>query len=253
MRNRILQGLLIFLWPVLTQHTFTVSANYFVVWNVGQGLWTSYIDAQTCLHFDSGGEFAPSQKIRSLCEHRENIHLLSHYDWDHMSFVNNIRFWPKTCRVGWPSFDQRKNRQVQYLKLTACEINEAALLRKFKVAEVPQGPPKYRKNINSNEASRVFVLKNIILAPGDSPSSREKFWDKKYLKNIQVLILGHHGSQTSTGNDLLFKLPRLKLAIASSRKSRYGHPHQTVVKKLRDRLVPLISTEDWGNIWIEIK
>lgn len=41
--------LLILLFPHLG-----FSKNYFVIWNVGQGQWTSVISSNECLHFDMG-------------------------------------------------------------------------------------------------------------------------------------------------------------------------------------------------------
>lgn len=70
------------------------------------------------------------------------------------------------------------------------------------------------------------------------------------LKSVRVLALGHHGSRTSTSKDLLKELPNLKLAIASARKRRYGHPHRETVEALGKFKVPILSTEDWGNIVI---
>ena len=68
------------------------------------------------------------------------------------------------------------------------------------------------------------------------------------LTEAQYLLLGHHGSRTSTSEQLLVGLPHLKLAIASSRHRRFGHPHLETQLRLKSHHVPLITTEDWVNI-----
>jgi competence protein ComEC len=43
-------------------------------------------------------------------------------------------------------------------------------------------------------------------------------------------------------------MPGLRVAVASARERRYGHPHQETELILRKFRVPLLRTEDWGNI-----
>jgi len=101
----------------------------------------------------------------------------------------------------------------------------------------------------SNEFSRVFVIEGQILAPGDSTHKEELLWAKTARSfPIQLLILGHHGSKTSTSSTLLRNLPFAEQAIASCRKARYGHPHAEVLARLRQAGIAAISTEDWGSI-----
>ncbi len=109
-----------------------------------------------------------------------------------------------------------------------------------------------RKKATTNESSQV-VESHGILIPGDSPANEEKIWaTNPSLKKTRVLILGHHGSRTSTSNVLLQNLPNLKWAIATARKKRYNHPHPDTLKKLKARQIPVIKTEDWNSIIIDL-
>ena len=89
--------------------------------------------------------------------------------------------------------------------------------------------------------------------PGDSPIQLEKLWatDFKSITLTRILILGHHGSRTSTGKDLLAHLPQLQFSIASARYAKYKHPHQETLNRLSEYNIPILKTEDWGNIWFE--
>jgi hypothetical protein len=61
--------------------------NQFIVWNVGQGLWTTFSTPAECLHLDAGGEKAPLNLITEECAGKKNYALFSHWDWDHINFA----------------------------------------------------------------------------------------------------------------------------------------------------------------------
>ena len=58
--------------------------------------------------------------------------------------------------------------------------------------------------------------------------------------------------EASTSDDLLNRLPNLRLVIASARFARYHHPSIETVTRLRARGVPLLRTEDWGSIALQL-
>jgi competence protein ComEC len=91
------------------------------------------------------------------------------------------------------------------------------------------------------------------MVTGDAPTVEENIFvhEAKGLRDVRWLVLGHHGSRTSTSDNLLRSLPSLRLTIASARHAKYGHPHSEVLQRLRFYRVPVLSTEDWGSIEIE--
>jgi beta-lactamase superfamily II metal-dependent hydrolase len=100
-----------------------------------------------------------------------------------------------------------------------------------------------------NDCSSIF-RRGEILMPGDSPIKKEKLWIShiKSPEQIKILILGHHGSATSTGNLLLQSLSGLRLTIASARSKVYGHPNKKVRARLKRRGLQIVTTESWGNL-----
>jgi competence protein ComEC len=72
------------------------------------------------------------------------------------------------------------------------------------------------------------------------------------LSGSRILVLGHHGSRTSTSSLLLDHLPRLTAAVSSARFRKYGHPHARVRRDLAKRHIPLLRTEEWGNLHFEL-
>jgi competence protein ComEC len=218
---------------------------YLVVWNVGQGQWATVVDEDGCWHFDVGGEFAPWSSIMSMCRARRNFISLSHWDWDHVGLIGRAtRFLPNICLLfAPPDVDKEVSRRKRNL-LRGLENCPPRFAFSYWVGD---------RSKTTNASSRVILSRGVLL-PGDSPIDQEKKWIRYFrdLDRVRVLILGHHGSRTSTGKDLLRALSGVQLAISSSRFRRYGHPHVKVIDALRARAVPLLRTEDWGSIQIEL-
>lgn len=215
------------------------SAVQFIVWNVGQGLWTTGVTADHCVHFDMGGERAPWNQVMKLCRKKANAVHLSHWDTDHLSFMGTGRYFlPRLCRLNEPPFPKSEAKQKMFRRIGPC---------RFPLTGGTTWRPQDRSN--SNGQSVVAEWRKVLI-PGDSSASQEKIWahELKRVQSVRFLVLGHHGSQTSTSNRLLEKLPAIRLAIASARKQRYGHPHRRVLDRLKKFGVPVLSTEDWGSI-----
>ena len=210
-----------------------------VVWNVGQGLWTTWVLGDECRHFDMGGERAPWQAISKLCSHRRNSVRFSHWDQDHIGFVRRARnLLANLCLAARP----RGNATAKKMKLL-----EAMSECDDPIGDLNEISPSPLSDANSS--SRVYVAAGRWLLPGDSPSSQERIWLTKLSGSSPgILVLGHHGSRSSTSKALLDHLVKLKLAVASARRKRYGHPHRHVLAHLKQYGVAAISTEDWGTL-----
>lgn len=214
--------------------------DYFVIRYVGQGLWTTRIQNDSCEHYDFGGEVFQTthlkKKFISQCFNKLNILHLSHADWDHFSFLELIvQNSKKVCwAVRPPELLKNEPRGIPY-----CKDSGLILFSDF-------------TSTNRNDRSIIHQFHSFLI-PGDSSIKMERIWSHR-LKDvrppIKFLLLGHHGSRTATGDDLLRQLPALKLAIASARFQKYRHPHAQTLKKLRENKVPLMRTEDWGDIRI---
>lgn len=238
---------LIFLWLLLYTSICANKSSYLIVifWNVGQGQWVTAVTPDECQHFDFGGEISPwrgnQNLFLKLCKNKLNTLQLSHPDLDHFAYYPMlVKQIPKIC---WRELDHTlipANRLTR--KIPLCDQNETI------DADIDQQrlfkPTKFS---NKNESSIVYRFKNILL-PGDSSKKMEKSWAKHtQTQKINYLLLGHHGSRTSTSDLLLKSLPQIKMAIVQSRMAKFNHPHKEVLERLKHHRVPLIKTEDWGN------
>lgn len=200
----------IILWP--RPLTYNV-APYFMLWDVGQGQFLSLIDSFSCKHIDLGGEKFP-QEFDAHCRWQKHFHWISHRDWDHYSFLRQIKW-----------------------KYQSVQID-------FKKEKIYSG----EKNRKKNDTSGVLQI-GANLIPGDSLRRQEKIWARRLKKPAKLFVLGHHGSNTSNSRYLLDIIhPQLMQCLNSARKKKYGHPHKKVVARLKKAKCPLVGTQDWGHI-----
>ncbi len=221
--------------------------NRWVVWNIGQGQWVTHVLSDECLHYDMGGEFGSFKNIKKTlvryCGNKPNRLNLSHWDYDHfLNIPAFVKAVPRLCWQNIPEFAHNKQsaKFILDLKIPTCKQKN----------EGPAWIPFIARNTNE---SCLIYFEERVLIPGDSPIQQEKYWSNE-IENIEltrVLVLGHHGSRTSTGKELLKRLPRVKFSIASARYAKYRHPHQETLMRLSDYNIPILKTEDWGNIWFE--
>ena len=88
------------------------------------------------------------------------------------------------------------------------------------------------------------------LITGDNPTTAERLLAARYeLPDAEVLVVGHHGSASSTSPRLLEVL-RPDLAIISVGYNTYGHPTQTVLDRLEEYSIPVLRTDQEGNITV---
>lgn len=226
--------------------------NVWVAWNVGQGQWVTQILSDDCHHYDIGGEVGSFKAVKktllSHCGSKTNKLHLSHWDYDH--FLNLPSFAKAVPKLCWQNLPEFMHTKKLAKKILALNIPHCQLLLHGQNNNPELWIPFTARN--TNESSIIFYNNNVLIT-GDSPIQKEKLWVQEFLDIAltRVLILGHHGSRTSTGKTLLSSLPQLKFSIASSRYAKYGHPHKDVLNRLRGFKIPLLKTEDWGNIWFE--
>jgi competence protein ComEC len=230
-----------------------------VIWNVGQGAWATEIHRQICLHFDAGGEHSALPLLAEACAEKQNFLFLSHADQDHIGFAGRLAQTFPTCVESLPEgLSPRKQRMLSPLwrcpsptalpSLPSAVQTEAVSVWPTKIFD---GKNPRARHLSSNDMSRVWVSRNEwFVIPGDSTRRAEKLWRHRipFPGKVRILLLGHHGSRTSTAEKTLLCLPHVEMAVASARQARFGHPHPEIVALLRKHHIALIRTEDWGNL-----
>ena len=87
---------------------------------------------------------------------------------------------------------------------------------------------------------------------GDSGMDRENDIIKKYnLNNIDILKVGHHGSNTSSSKYFIDEIKPKYSIISVGKNNRYGHPNDSVLDNLEDSKI--YRTDRDGSIMYKIK
>ncbi len=100
---------------------------------------------------------------------------------------------------------------------------------------------------DSNEDSMVLLLdcgdvKVLLTGDAETPSENEML-DAGVLVDIDVLKVGHHGSNTSTSQAFLDAVQPEVAVISAGLDNQYGHPHDEVVDRLVAAGVKIYMTD----------
>lgn len=131
-----------------------------------------------------------------------------------------------------------------------------------KLVETPQVVDFYKLKLttinfdlddeNDNSLITYFVINDYTyLSLGDISKDVEKMFLKEYSYiKPNIVKIGHHGSDTSSSDELL-SLDSIKILLNSSGyRNMYKHPNHKVVKRVLKYQLPFIDTQQVGDIEI---
>ncbi len=98
---------------------------------------------------------------------------------------------------------------------------------------------------------RVQYGDTAVMLTGDAELYAEDAMLEEYpeeLLRAQVLKLGHHGSNTSTGTAFLNAVDPVYAVVSVGEGNEYGHPHDEIIDMLNDAGILLYRTDKHGTI-----
>ena len=108
---------------------------------------------------------------------------------------------------------------------------------------------------NENDNSNVIYTEldgYKFMFMGDASVTTEKEILNKYnLSDIDVLKVGHHGSNTSSSKDFINEIEPKYSIISVGKNNRYGHPNKEVLENLNNSKI--YRTDQEGSIMFKIK
>ena len=109
-----------------------------------------------------------------------------------------------------------------------------------------------------NDFSPVMILsymeKDFMFTGDSSVASEEDFLNAYPTEiasgkfDVEVLKVGHHGSDTSTSEEFLDVIKPEEAVISCGKDNKYGHPHDEVVNRLNENNVNIRRTDTDGSI-----
>ena len=239
---------LILLLPVIMPKQNQPAPNEFLVrlLDVGQGLSVVIETQEGVTVYDlaaksrSGWVAAQATLFPTLRAqgYRELDLIVSHSDIDHSGGLESTlqQFSVNRFYSGQPS-------------LTGGSLCES---QRWKKGEVNFQLFALQNQQSDNDQSCVLLVDNgrcSVLIAGDMSSRAEiELLNQQRLAPVTWLVLSHHGSHSSTPGVWLDQL-KPEVAIASSGKhNRFGHPNESVKKRLAERNITLLNTAEQGEI-----
>jgi len=238
-----------------------------IMLDIGQGD-AVYIEAphgQNML-IDSGRDRTVMNKIDRYISAKNNINILeiSNPDLDH---IGGFPFIIEKYKIGFIISPGTNHSELEAYK----KIGELARQKNIPVQKPKQGsvyildsksavtytilwPEGNVYNWERNSGSIIGLLEygeRKILLTGDAPKEVEDQIVAKYknsLENIDILKVGHHGSKTSTGENLVTVAQPKYAIISAGLNNRYGHPHKEVIELLGFARANVLITSEVGTI-----
>lgn len=117
-------------------------------------------------------------------------------------------------------------------------------------AELTIFGPTFTSESNENSLCVLFESENCdILVTGDRGSLGEMLLLREMdLPQVDLLIVGHHGSKYSTSEELLAQVQPEAAIISVSASNPYGHPTQEVLDRLEESGCRVYRTDENGTI-----
>lgn len=114
-------------------------------------------------------------------------------------------------------------------------------------------PQSVNGNLNNGSISLRLVYGEVaFLLTGDSEEEAERgMLNRGANLEADILKLGHHGSNTSTIPAFLDAVNPKVGIISVGKNNQYGHPHDEVVTRVKDKDIDLYATHINGTIIVE--
>ncbi len=253
----LLGGLGLFVSLMLSYLEPLTSDYRVTVLDVGQGQCV-VLQSEGCTFLvDCGGDYddgAADVAARTLLSQgifRIDGLILTHYDRDHAGGVEYLAKRIAIDRLYLPQTEDSDSLRDRVL--TASQeyiVIDSELEIAFGEARILLYPAKNSISGNDSSASVLFQRgKCDTLLTGDLSSSAERQLLQDYdLPDLEVLVVGHHGSKHSTCTELLQATAPDVAIISVGADNSYGHPTGEVLERLNTAGCAVFRTDLHGTI-----
>lgn len=115
--------------------------------------------------------------------------------------------------------------------------------------------PDWQTDVENLNESSIGILimngENRILVYGDGESNSEAYMVANMDVDADVLIVGHHGSNTGSSEDFLQAVSPQWAIISCGKDNDYGYPHREVLTRLQAENTEVFRTDEQGTIVFE--
>jgi competence protein ComEC len=260
-------------WMVCCISTITLCAALMLSWavpiignyritavDVGQGQCLILQSGSRIFVVDCGGSNsemaadAAAQTLLSRGVSRSDGLIITHYDKDHAGGAVYLLSRIQADHLFLPT---QHNDSATCSALSAYTDGEIFYVDRdleltFDAAKLSVFASDLQESGNESSLCVLFQAENCdILITGDRSALGERLlMDKADLPDLEVLVVGHHGSKNSTDSRLLQATKPDVAVISVGKNNSYGHPAQQVLDRLKEAGCFIARTDQDGTIII---
>lgn len=262
----ILLALFNYLYPVF------FNQNYLMFLDVGQGDSILIHSKDKTMLVDTGGVMNYSREkwqerknkksltnyvtipvLKKLGIRKIDYLVLTHGDFDHMGEALKLikQYRVEDIYLNQGNFNLlEKNVIKKYRHVYQIREKEKIVLGNINIVQIN------KEFSDENDSSSILLMcyknKKILLTGDASKKSEEYILNKYNIGKIDVLKIGHHGSITSTSDELLKELRPSLAIISCGKNNRFNHPHKETIDKLKEYRIKYLRTDISGTIRIDL-
>lgn len=231
----------------------------FSVLDVGQGLSLLVESNGEYLLYDGGDRYASSYVVSYL--KNEGIDQLdyvvaSHYDSDHINgVIGALNAFPVDTIIG-PDYIHDSQTYQSFTNTVASlgkEVEHPVVGTTYELGSADitvLAPAEIVDDSNDNSvALKIENGENSFIVTGDAEyTSEAKMLASGIDIDTDVLVIGHHGSASSTSWDFIEATTPEYAIISCGEGNSYGHPDADTMEKLESMEISVFRTDKQGNI-----
>ena len=218
---------------------------------------TALIDCGSSSYVDAGDVTA--DYLQSVGIRKVDYVVLSHYHDDHCNGLPVVLSRMKVGRFVLPDIEAGDTLRAEVLALAEQYDIPVTFVRIKEVLPLGDAvltvyPPVTEGDMNEECLTALCTTGTFdALFTGDMDANTEYRVIAAYpLPDIEILMIGHHGSRYSTGEDLLTEVKPETGVISCGLHNSYGHPNEETLYRLADAGVAIYRTDLQGNIHITV-
>ena len=196
--------------------------------------------------------------LKSLGIKKINYLIITHGDSDHIkeatSIINNFPIDNMIFNSG--NVNENEQKVIQLLKgkkINYHYFNKNTLkIDKYQFSFL-NGENKQDENEDSLIVYTKLNGKNILLMGDAGIASERKIITEYKLPKMDILKVGHHGSQYSSSIEFLNVIKPDLALISVGLNNRFNHPHHTTIDKLKEKGITYYMTSINGSIRLILK
>ena len=265
--------LLIILLLVVNKYKYFIDSSYYIYYlDVKQGDSSLIINKNDVILIDTGGKVSFKQDewkkqkeyyytdntiklLKSLGQDNIDSLIITHGDYDHMGEAINL---VKNFKVEKVIFNcgPYNNLEKDLIKvLDQKKIKYYSCIKELNIDKNKLYFLQTKEYDNENDNSNVIYTelnRYKFIFMGDAGVEKEKeIINKNNLSNIDVLKVGHHGSNTSSSKEFIDIINPKHSVISVGKNNKYGHPNKEVLNNLDNSIV--YRTDEDGSIMFKIR